>query len=64
MIDGMAVEGKQIIIPSQLQVQILRQLHTNYMGIEKTCESIGWVNMNADIENAVKHCLEYHNTQP
>ena len=38
MIDGMAVKGKQIIIiiPSLLQVEILRQLHNNHMGIGKT----------------------------
>ena len=38
----------------------IKQLHSNHMGIEKTrllaCESMHWVNMNADIENAVKHC--------
>ena len=40
------------------------------MGIEKTRllapESIYWVDMNADIESAVKHCskyLEYQNTR-
>ena len=51
-------------------MQILSQLHSNQMGIEKmrllTHECIYWVNMNADIENAVKHCLtclKYQNIQ-
>ena len=70
MIDGMDVKGKSVIIPSQLQMQILRQLQRNHMGIEKTRllvhESVYWVNMNADIENAVKQCsthLEYQNME-
>ena len=45
MIDGVAMKGKRIIIiPSQLQKQILSQLHSNHMGIENmrllTYESI------------------------
>ena len=35
MIDGMAIKGKRIIMPSQLQMQILNQWHRNNMGIEK-----------------------------
>ena len=51
-------------------MQILKQLHSNHMGIEKTrllvYKSVYWVNMNADIENAVKQystCIECMNTQ-
>ena len=58
--------AQHIIIPSQLQAEILSQLHSNHMGTEKTrllmYESIYSVNMNDDIENAVEHCstcLEY-----
>ena len=50
MIDGMAIKGKHIIKSSQLQMQILKQLHSNNMGIEKTrlivCKLVYWVNMN------------------
>ena len=35
MIDGIVMTGKQIIVPYLLQRQILKQLHSNYMGIEK-----------------------------
>ena len=64
VIDGVAVKRRQIIIiPSQLQMQTLNQLHSKHMGIEKrrlvVCKSIYWVNMNAYIENAVKQCLTY-----
>ena len=70
MIDGVAVKGERIIMLSQLLKQILNQLHSNYMGIEKMSllesESVYWVNMNTEIENTIKHfsaCLEYQNMQ-
>ena len=55
MMNDMAVKGQPVLIPSQLQVQILKQQHRNHMGIVKTrllvCESVYWVNMYADIES-------------
>ena len=35
LIDYTAMKGKRIIIPFPLQKQILQQLHSNHMGIEK-----------------------------
>ena len=35
VIDGVILKGKCIIIPSSLKEQVLSQLHTNHMGIEK-----------------------------
>ena len=53
VIDGIAMKGKIIIIPSNLQNQILEQLHSNHMVIEKTRllqrKSVYQLNMNADI---------------
>ena len=50
-------------------MQILSQLHSNYMGIEKMMllvhESVYWVNINTDIKT-IKHCstcLECWNMQ-
>ena len=69
MIDGEAEKGKRII-PSQFQMQMLSQLHSNHMGIESirllAHKSVYSVNMNADIENTIKHCStyrEYQNSQ-
>ena len=48
----------------------MSQLYKNHMGSKKmrllVCESIYWVNMNANIENAVEALfgLEYRNMQP
>ena len=36
MIESVNIKGKQVMIPSQLQVHILKQLHSNHMGIKKT----------------------------
>ena len=35
VMDGVILKGKCIIIPSSLKEQVLSQLHTNHMGIEK-----------------------------
>ena len=36
VIDGIILKGKHIIILNSLREQVLNQLHTNHMGIEKT----------------------------
>ena len=35
VIDGIMLKGKCIIIPNRLKKQVVNQLHTNHMGIEK-----------------------------
>ena len=65
------MKGRHIIIPAVLKQQVLDQLYTNHMSIEKTklltCKSIYWVDINTDIEKHVKRCntcLEFQQTQP
>ena len=71
VIDGIILKGRHIVIPNNLKQQVLDQLHTNHMGIEKTklldCESVYWSSINADIENYIKccaMCLEFQQLQP
>ena len=71
MIGGIAIKDRRLIIPFLLQKQILQQLHSNYMNMEKmrlpACVSVYWVNINKDNENTMKHydtCIEYQQTQP
>ena len=71
VIDGVVMKGRHIIIPTSLKQQVLDQLHTNYMGIEKTklltCKSIYWVDLIADIKKHINNCatcLEFQQTQP
>ena len=63
--------GRHIIIPTSLKQQLLDQLNTNHMGIEKTKlladESVCWPDINVDIEKYIKSCatcLEFQQTQP
>ena len=54
VIDGVILKGRCIIIPNSLREQVLNQLHTNHMGIEKTkllargC--VYWPSINVDTE--------------
>ena len=71
VIDGIILKGKHIVIPNSLRQQILEQLHTNHMGIEKTkllaCESVYWSSINAHIKSHIKHCamcLQFQQMQP
>ena len=71
VIDGVILKGRHIIIPDSLKQQVLTQLHTNHMDIEKTkllaCESVFWHNINTNIEAYIKVFatgLEFQQTQP
>ena len=70
VIDGIILKGRCIDIPNSLRQQILNQLHTNHMGIEKTKllthESVYWSSINADVESYIKYCascFEFQQTQ-
>ena len=60
VIDGVVMKGRQIVIPTVLKQQVLDQLHTNHMGIEKTklltCKSVYWANINTYIKKHIKNC--------
>ena len=69
VIDGIILKGRHKVIPNSLRQQILEQLHTNHVGIEKTKllahESVYWSSINADIENYIINCatcLEFQQT--
>ena len=66
VIYGVILKGRHIIIPDSLKQQVLAQLHTNHMGIEKTkllaCESVFWHNINSNIEAYIKIVLHVLNS--
>ena len=71
VIDGIILKGRHIVIPDSLKQQVLTQLHTSHMGIEKTKllahDSVFWSNINANIKAYIKHCaphLEFQQMQP
>nr|XP_054763903.1 uncharacterized protein K02A2.6-like [Lytechinus pictus] len=59
-VNGIVFKGRQVVVPKALQEDILRQLHTSHMGIEKTRrlarDCVYWPGINKDIENIVKTC--------
>ena len=71
VIDGIILKARCIIVPNSLREQVLNQLHTNHMGIEKTKllaqECVYWPRINADIEKYLKQCptcLKFQQMQP
>ena len=71
VIDGIILKDRCIVIPDSLKQQVLTQLHTSHMGLEKTKllahDSVFWSNINADIKAYIKHCatcLEFQQMQP
>ena len=60
VIDGLIVKGCCVIIPSALQDEALRLLHSSHIGIVKTKDrartSFFWPNMNWDIEAHLSEC--------
>ena len=64
---GLLVKGTRIIVPEGLRQEILTQLHYSHLGIEKTRllarGAVYWPNINADIELAVKSCIQCQENQ-
>ena len=60
MIGRVSMKGKRVIIPDELKQQAIEQFHMIHMGIKKTRllakESVYCINMNSNIESAIKHC--------
>ena len=60
MIDGIIMKGCRILNPSELQSNILQQLHYGHQGMEKTKlrakDAVFWNGINKDIENLIKEC--------
>ena len=58
--DGIILKGNRVVIPSNLHVCILSQLHYGHQGIEKTKlrakDSVYWNSINKDIEDLIKKC--------
>ena len=58
--DGVIFKGKQVVIPSSMQPELLKQLHVGHQGIEKTRllarETIYWPGINDDISKMIKTC--------
>lgn len=58
--NGLILKGQQIIIPASQQREILKQLHTAHLGIEKTKllarDTVYWIGINKDIHKLISEC--------
>ena len=66
VIDNIILNGGQMIIPKELQQQMIEQLHSNHMRVKKV-RLLGWestylIDINTDIETHIKtvqHVLNF-----
>ena len=70
VIESVVMKGRHIIMPQNLQQQVLDQFILSTWLLKKqllTHKSVYWANINTDIENHIKSCitcLEFQQTQP
>ena len=66
--DGIILKGNRVLIPKQMQPEILQKLHTSHLGQQKTkllargC--VFWNNINKDIDRLVQSCTRCQENQP
>lgn len=71
VVDDLLFKGNRIVVPTVLQPEILKRLHTGHMGMEKTKRRarniIYWPNMNRDIDEMISQCntcVDFRNQNP
>ncbi|XP_030851766.1 uncharacterized protein K02A2.6-like [Strongylocentrotus purpuratus] len=66
--DGIILKGNRVVIPKQMQPDILEKLHTSHLGQQKTKllarGKVFWSNMNKDIDRVVQSCVRCQEHQP
>ena len=66
--NGLLLKGIRIIIPRELQREVLDKIHCGHQGIEKcrlrACAAVFWKGMNKDIEDLVSKCNICQKYQP
>ena len=59
--DGLVLKGHRFCVPTELDNDVLKLLHTPHMGISKTLlhagTSVYWPGLNRDIEKMVNECI-------
>ena len=58
--NGVLLKGNRVIIPKNMQAEILVKIHTGHQGIEKcrlrARETVYWCGINGDIDNMIRKC--------
>ena len=62
------MRGSRIVIPTDMQAEVLSQLHASHQGISKSRlrakQSVWWPGMSVDLEKVVRSCAECSKYQP
>ena len=60
--ENLLLYQNRIVIPKQLQPEILQQLHSGHQGIQRCClraqSLVWWLNIRHAIDNLIQHCPE------
>ena len=66
--DGLLMRGSRIVIPSDMQAEMLTRLHSSHQGISKSRQrarqSVWWPGMSSDLERVVTKCSECAKNRP
>ena len=66
--NGVVLKADRIVIPKELQKEVLNQIHTGHLGIQKSKlkarSGVYWPGMNNDIEEMVSSCAACQAYQP
>nr|XP_034322405.1 uncharacterized protein K02A2.6-like [Crassostrea gigas] len=71
VVDDLMFKGNRIVVPTVLQPEILKRLHTGHMGTEKTKRTarniVYWPNINRDVDEMISQCntcMDFRNQNP
>ena len=66
--DGLLMRGSRLVISTEMQAEVLTQLHASHQGISKSRlrarQSVWWPGMSADLEKVVRSCTECAKSNP
>ena len=66
--NGLLMRGSRIVIPADMQAEVLTRLHSSHQGISKSRQqarqSVWWPGMSSDLERAITKCSECTKNRP
>ncbi|KAG1667797.1 hypothetical protein GQR58_018255 [Nymphon striatum] len=58
--DGIVYKGQRVIVPKELQSEMIKKIHSSHQGVEasirRASDSLFWIGMAAQIKDAVNRC--------
>lgn len=66
--NGFLVRGSRIVVPKQMQVEILEKLHHGHLGMTKSREranqTVWWSGLSSEIDNYIRQCTHCQMKRP